>query len=244
MADAATRFYERNYEWHAAQGQGDGESELLAAMQRGNGRYSQAYQFLKTHPGLDVLELGCGSPAMARIFGQLTLSYTMIDIVEARVGGKSPANVRTICANLDDDFPVESAAFDVVHAMMVIEHLYDPFHAFAELARVLRPGGSAFINLPNIASIRCRISLLLGQLPHTSTPDWFARREWDGSHLHYFTVASVKQIAKLVGLELVAVEPVGRNAALKRLRPQLLCHEINFTLRKTGQAQSIVPGAV
>lgn len=243
MADAATRFYERNYEWHAAQGAEDDLAELLAAMQRGNGRYSQAYEYLKAHPGLDVLELGCGSPAMGRIFGELARHYTMIDIVEARVGGEWPANVRTICANLDDDFPLESAAFDVVQAMMVIEHLYDPFHAFAELARVLRPGGSAFINLPNIASIRCRMALLLGRLPHTSTPNWFARREWDGNHLHYFTVASVKQIAELVGLELVAVAPVGRNTAIKRLRPQLLCHEINFTLRKTGPAQAAVPAA-
>ena len=146
-----------------------------------------------------------------------------------------PANVQTNRANLDDDFPVGSASFDVVHAMMVIEHLYDPFHSFGELARTLRPGGRAFVNLPNIASVRCRLALLFGRLPHTSTPDWFARREWDGSHLHYFTVATVKQVAALVGLELIELQPVGRMTALKRLRPQLFCHEINFTLRKPEQ---------
>lgn len=234
MADAATRLYERNYQWHVAHDSSDDERALLATMQGGSGRYTQAYAHLKAHPGLDVLELGCGSPSMARIFGPLTRSYTMIDIVEARVGGEVPPNARTICANLDNEFPVESAAFDVVHAMMVIEHLYDPFHAFAELARVIKPGGIAFINLPNIASIRCRLALLLGRLPQTSTPDWFARNEWDGGHLHYFTVATVKQVAEFAGFELVAVEPVGRHAAIKKLRPQLLCHEINFTLRKTG----------
>lgn len=232
MADAAARFYERNYEWHAAQGSVETDADVLSAMQAGKGRYSQAWRYLQANPGRDVLELGCGSPALARVIGPLTASYTMIDIVAARLGQDLPANVRTIHANLDNDFPVESAAFDVVQAMMVFEHLYDPFHSFAELARVMRPGGRAFVNLPNIASIRCRLALLLGNLPYTSVPDWFERREWDGNHLHCFTVATVERIAAHVGLSVTGLHPVGRYTALKRLRPQLFCHEITFVLTK------------
>lgn len=234
MRDAATRFYERNYEWHEERGSVETDAQVLSAMRARNGRYSQAYRHLIGNPGLDVLELGCGSPALARVIGPLTGRYTMIDIVEARLAETPLANVRTICANLDHDFPVDSASFDVVQAMMVVEHLYDPFHAFTEIARVLRPGGRAFVNLPNIASIRCRMALLLGRLPNTSAPNWFERREWDGNHLHYFTVAAVKRIAEHVGLELAALHPVGRFAGFKRLRPHLLCHEITFVLRKAG----------
>jgi SAM-dependent methyltransferase len=231
--DAATRLYERNYQWHAAQGGGaDEEARLRALMVGKNGRYSRAYAHIAAHPGLDVLELGCGSAALARIFGPLTSSYTLIDIVEARLGGELPENVKTICANLDADFPAADASVDVVNAMMVVEHLYDPFHSFAEIARVLRPGGTVFMNLPNIGSIRCRIDLLLGRLPQTSSADWFERREWDGNHLHYFTVASVREIAALNGLEVTALAPVGKAARLKALRPQLLCHEITFVMHK------------
>jgi SAM-dependent methyltransferase len=233
-ADAATRFYERSHQQlDAACGEAD-DAAFLATMQSGIGRYSRAYQHLTQNPGLDVLELGCGSAVVARTLGPLARGYTMIDIVAARLGEDTPANVTAIQANLDDDFPVADASFDVVNAMMVVEHLYDPFHSFAEIARVLRPGGVAFVNLPNIASLRCRFALLIGRLPNTSAADWFERREWDGNHLHYFTVASVRQIAALVGLELTALAPVGRAAALKRLRPQLLCHEITFELRKAG----------
>jgi SAM-dependent methyltransferase len=235
VADAATRFYVRSHQQLAAEeGEAD-DAAFLASMQSGTGRYSRVYRHLTHNPGLDVLELGCGSAVVARALGPLARGYTMIDIVAARLGQDWPANVTAIRANLDDDFPVPSAGFDVVNAMMVVEHLYDPFHSFTEIARVLRPGGVAFVNLPNIASLRCRIALLLGKLPNTSAADWFERREWDGNHLHYFTVASVRRIAALVGLELTALAPVGRGAAIKRLRPQLLCHEITFELRKVGK---------
>jgi SAM-dependent methyltransferase len=179
-----------------------------------------------------VLELGCGAPEIPRLLARRARSYTVIDIVQGRLGDDPPANLVPIQANLDNDFPLPTAAFDAVLAMMVVEHLYDPFHSFAEIARVVRPGGRVFMNLPNIASFRCRIDLLLGRLPYTSVPDWFAVEEWDGSHLHYFTVDSVKRIARHVGLEVTAVRAVGGAMWLKRLRPQLFCHEITFGLRK------------
>jgi len=71
-------------------------------------------------------------------------------------------------------------------------------------------------------------------MPVTSAPDWFARGEWDGNHLHYFTVADVRRLAELSGLELVKIQPVGRFAWLKAWRPSLLCHEITYHFRKCG----------
>jgi SAM-dependent methyltransferase len=229
MNDVATRFYERNYE--RVRDTHD-DSAWLAAMKAGNGRYSVAYEYLRDHPGLDVLELGCGYPSIPRFLAPLTKTYTVIDIAKDRFADLAGGSLRAIQANLDNDFPIESASVDVLMAMMVVEHLYDPFHSFAEIARVVRPGGRVFMNLPNIASFRCRIDLLLGRLPYTSVPDWFAVEEWDGSHLHYFTVDSVKRIARHVGLEVTAVRAVGGAMWLKRLRPQLFCHEITFGLRK------------
>ena len=116
--------------------------------------------------------------------------------------------------------------------MMIIEHLYDPFRAFRELGRVLRPGGCAFVNLPNIASIKCRLQLLAGRMPVTSSPNWYELRQWDGGHLHYFTVELVRRLAAANGLRLEAVYPVGNLRWLKRLRPSLLCHEISYVLAK------------
>ena len=51
------------------------------------------------------------------------------------------------------------------------------------------------------------------QFEATATPtlqrflDWFDRGEWDGNHLHYFTVASVERIAAHVGLRVESLAP-------------------------------------
>ncbi len=185
-------------------------------------------QYLRENQGLDAVELGFGVPGQIQLFGSLCRSYTLVDVVDRREGMDCPDTVRFQKADLDQDFPFEDGTFDVMIAMMIIEHLYDPFHSFAEVARVTKPGGRIFVNLPNIASIKCRLQLLQGKMPVTSSPNWFEKRCWDGNHLHYFTVADTKRLAEHCGLKLVALHPVGKNLALKTAMPELFCHEISF----------------
>lgn len=47
--------------------------------------------------------------------------------------------------------PFGDAAFDLVTANMVVEHLADPVSQFREVARVLRPGGTFLFHTPNAA---------------------------------------------------------------------------------------------
>ena len=229
--DAARRFYERSHA-ELSKRFGIDHSVEIAALAAGNHRYSAAYNYLRANPGQRVLEMGYGGNGIIKSLAPLAERYAVVDIIDRLAGQPQPDNLTLHIANLDNRFPFEDASFDVVVAMMVIEHLYDPFHAFAELARVAKPGAAIFVNLPNVGSIRCRLDLLRGHLPVTSTPDWFEQREWDGGHLHYFTVASVQRLAGLSGLKVVAVEAVGSMPWLKRLRPSLLCHEITYRLEK------------
>jgi hypothetical protein len=52
---------------------------------------------------------------------------------------------------------------------MVIEHLFNPFHSFREIARTTMPGGHVFINLPLTSSIKNRALVVAGRLPMTSS---------------------------------------------------------------------------
>lgn len=79
--------------------------------------------------------LDCGWDALAVDTSDTALAY-------ARERGV-PAMRADLC-----DLPVESASYDLVVALDVLEHIDDDKAAATEMARVLRPGGTALIAVP------------------------------------------------------------------------------------------------
>lgn len=231
MGNAAERFYERSHELNKKLGKSQSTlsvSELLANMRRPEDRYYSVVSYLESNPGKEVVELGFGDPKIPSSLAPFCSKYHIIDIVDRREGLSLPANISFSKSDLNEDFQLPDQSFDCVVAMMIIEHLFDPFHSFQEVFRITRPGGKMFINLPNIASIRCRLQLLRGEVPVTSTGDWFSRKEWDGNHLHNFTVGEVVRLAELTGMKLDKIYPVGGSLWLKKLKPSLMCHEVSY----------------
>jgi SAM-dependent methyltransferase len=136
-------------------------------------------------------------------------------------------------ANLNNSWPLQDNSCDVLIAMMLLEHLFDPLMSFQEIKRVLSPLGSAYINLPLITSAKNRIRLLFGAMPITSVPysRWFKEAHWDGFHLHNYTIRSIRDLAAFSGLTIKKMTGVGRFHRIKTLAPSLLCNEISFELR-------------
>lgn len=97
--------------------------------------------------GKRVLEFGCGSG-----FETWLLSHTLgadawgVDIVE-RVAWKTLADDRThlVLADLAVDRPFPENHFDRVISFYVFEHVVHPYAALAEIFRILKPGGLAWI---------------------------------------------------------------------------------------------------
>lgn len=79
--------------------------------------------------------------------------------------GLQQQRVRGIQANLNQPLPLRSAAFDVVTAMDVIEHLSGVDTFVGEIYRVLKPGGYAVIATPNLAAWHNIFALLVGLQP-------------------------------------------------------------------------------
>lgn len=48
-------------------------------------------------------------------------------------------------------YPFDDAAFDLIEANHVLEHLSDPFRVMAELNRILKPGGRILIRVPHFS---------------------------------------------------------------------------------------------
>lgn len=184
-----------------------------------------------------IAELGCGN-GQRLIY--LKENYGFKTSVGLDLGFSSEHKIGTSIfrpSNLNNRWEFEDGTVDVLIAMMVIEHLFNPFFCFKEIARVLHTDGRAFINLPLITSIKNRLRLLAGLIPTTSVPysRWETEGHWDGFHLHYFTLNSIHDLARSAHLSIVSIQGVGAMKKLKDLAPTLLCGEISFEVRKKNR---------
>ena len=102
---------------------------------------------------LDILDIGCGTGAMLdelAPFGHV-------------VGADVAPEALSFCRERSSHYPLtradvrrmpfETASFDVVTAMDIIEHIDDDKAAVGEIFRVLRPGGRLFVTVPAFPSL-------------------------------------------------------------------------------------------
>jgi len=80
----------------------------------------------------------------------------------------------------------------------LIEHLIDPLRAMQRIRQLLKPGGFAYIDTPNIARYTLRLKLLMGRFPSTASMNegltTYSGKPtdlYDEGHLHYFTYRSL-----------------------------------------------------
>jgi SAM-dependent methyltransferase len=197
-------------------------------------RYHLLYQTLQLHRrNGTIIEVGCGDAGVLMFLkSKFEFSRAIgfdIGILQDQIFN----GVELKSGNFNETLNLEDGSVDVFIAMMVIEHLFDPFHAFKEIKRVLKSDGLAVLNLPLVTNVQNRIRLLCGHLPTTSVPydRWFLDKEYDGNHLHYFSMQSIRKIAQISGLSVAAVSGVGRCQKLKSLFPSFFAGEITFSLK-------------
>jgi ubiquinone/menaquinone biosynthesis C-methylase UbiE len=108
-----------------------------------------ARELRATQPlGRDVLEIGCGSGSVARqvLSKDPELAWAAIDIdpqmtkaAAVRLQGFPNATAKAADATA---LPFADDSFDSVVSCLMLHHIGDWEHAVAEVARVLRPGGT------------------------------------------------------------------------------------------------------
>ena len=139
-------------------------------------------------PGWRVFQLDGGPGMLAeRMVKERGAELIMTDLTEEASGR---ARAKGLDASqlyiAEGDIPHPDASFDAVVSDSAIEHHFDPARSFDELARVLKPGGTFILCLPNIAHWRHRWWLLRGRFPYVpATPT-------DFSHLRFFTLNEIR----------------------------------------------------
>jgi SAM-dependent methyltransferase len=204
------------------------------------GRYGAVATTLSKHaPVESLLEVGCGLGETSAWMMRYARRVEGCDIsLQTRL--KSSQGIPLSFSEMDADrpWPLADRSYDVVVAMMVMEHVFDPFHFVRECARVMTDDGILFLNVPLISFYRHRFDVLIGRVPTTSSAGWFERGVWDGTHIHYFNLPLLEKLLGTAGLTIRETHAVGRFHQIKALWPSLLCAEISLVVRRAATRTS------
>jgi SAM-dependent methyltransferase len=160
------------------------------------------YDRLALAPGMTVLDLGCGEgrrafEAYRRGAHVIALDHGVAEVTTTRqwldaiaAAGEAPEGARAEVVRGDlRALPVPDASVDRVIAAEVLEHIPDDGAAFAEIARVLKPGGRVAVTVPRFGPER--ICWALSDAYHAN----------EGGHVRIYRAADLR--GRLAGAGLV-----------------------------------------
>ena len=171
--------------------------------------------------GQQLLDVGAGFGRLADEyggFGHVTLvdaSPAMIGAARERIGSDPRFTIVQADAG---HLPVASASMDVVVAVRLILHMRNPEVVFAEVARVLRPGGLFVLEFPNRRHLLARLRYLARR--QAWSPDDADPHEYREGHFSHQPATVVRQL-RGAGLAPASRRAVSlfRSARLKSLVP-------------------------
>jgi len=97
-----------------------------------------------------ILEIGCGTGKNTSFLAQIGTHVHALDfsagMIEKAKEKLRAGNVRFSTADLTTRWPCEDGTYDLITCNLVLEHIENLSHIFAEAARTLLPKGKFFIN--------------------------------------------------------------------------------------------------
>ncbi|MEW5743060.1 MAG: class I SAM-dependent methyltransferase [Myxococcota bacterium] len=140
----------------------------------------------------DLLDVGCSAGYVLEAARRLGLQPTGVDISSFAVSLCRERGYEAEEGPLEK-LPFPDASFDIVTCKHTLEHIEHPLEGLAELRRVLRPGGVAFLIVPDAAYYKLVVMPKRGR---SFRPD---RRGWQ-HHVYYFE-DNLADAATRAGLE-------------------------------------------
>lgn len=103
--------------------------------------------------GREVLEVGCGTGLLLRAFAQEARRAVGVDLSPGMLAHARARGLEVVEGS-SDALPFADASFDVAVSFKTLAHVPDLGRALAEMARVVRPGGTLIVELYNPWSVR------------------------------------------------------------------------------------------
>jgi len=161
-------------------------------------------------PAVRVLDLGCGrGGVMERLHTRaglvMGIDPDLVSLQEHRAPG-----IHRACG-LAEALPYSDGSFDVVCCSWVLEHVARPMRVFAEVRRVLAPGGSFIFLTPSSQNPLLVLNRCLQWTGGCLVKRFYGRSEVDTFRSYYRanTVSRLKRLMRDAGLTVVSLQSIG-----------------------------------
>jgi SAM-dependent methyltransferase len=98
---------------------------------------------LRRHAKGVLVDLGCGTVPLYRAYADLVTDVVCVDL-----GGTPHARHLDVECDINEPLPFADRTFDTIVLSDVLEHIARPETLWAEMARILAPGGEILMNVP------------------------------------------------------------------------------------------------
>ena len=154
-----------------------------------------------------ILELGCSSGRLgAAIKARQHATITGVELDELYAKEAEASIDRVICSSAEEFVAapaLDSAPFDCLIAADVLEHLVDPWDVLSKSVRMLAPGATVIVSVPNVLYWpQFRRLLFERRWPRDDSGIF------DRTHLRWFTWSDAVELVEQAGLDLVKVVPI------------------------------------
>jgi len=151
------------------------ESKRLTA----RARFAQIQGYCRPGRWLDV---GCSNGLMVQVANQAGMQAEGIDLSEVAILEGRGRSLSLVCSSIEDFHPPHR--FDTITCFDVLEHVLDPVSFLNAVRRLLVPGVTVCISVPDQGSL---IRKLMGRRWYFYIPE---------EHLHYFNAANLQQLLR------------------------------------------------
>lgn len=160
--------------------------------------------------GSRILDVGCGSGFFLRALGGDSWDRFGVEIggAAATAANRALGEGRVFTGTLLEA-GLAGANFDVVTFWSSLEHMNEPRANLREARRILKPGGTLIVQVPNAASYQA----------HMFGGDWFALDA--PRHRYHFTIETLGKLLLETGLEVYAASYYSRAHNAHALRQSL-----------------------
>ena len=171
---------------------------------RGYGSHQAITELIR--PGTSVLDIGCASGYLMTHL-QNSKGCRCVGIEQSREAALVARNAGFRVLNDDALDGIANIAktdrFDHIVFGDVLEHLVDPMAVLVASRSLLSPSGSVIVSLPNIVSLRARVTIALGIWRYHESG------VFDKTHLRFFSVKTGRELLREAGFRITHEEFVG-----------------------------------